>query len=313
MPLPTITTIDGNYVRPRFAASFLVEAEGEAAFVENNTTHSVPGLLAALEQRGVRREAVRYLIVTHIHLDHAGGTSALLQACPDAIVLAHPRAKPHLVDPHRLIAGVKAVYGEAAFEALYGTIEPIPAHRVRCVEDGERVPFGSGALEFLHTRGHANHHVCIWEDRSKSLFSGDMFGLCYPDLQGSGLLIFPSTSPTDLDIEAARQSIERIAERNPSRILLTHFGAVTEIERARRQLLAHYDLAEELLQEGLSTTLGGQQLQAKVRRDLEDRFYGLLLRFGIGEDGALRDYLGLDMDLNAAGIAFAIERERRNR
>src|SRR5262249_54286000 len=149
---------------------------------------------------GLGPEAVDYLIVTHVHLDHAGGSSLLMRECPNARLLAHPRAIPHLVDPSKLVASARQGYGDAEFEKLYGRIDPIEAGRVRAMDDGSRLGWAGAELEFLHTRGHANHHFCILLSESgkpRSIFTGDSFGLAYPELQQSGLFIFPSTSPTD--------------------------------------------------------------------------------------------------------------------
>ena len=115
-------TIDCDYVLPQVACAYLRIQGDEAAFIETNTTHAVPKLLSTLAAEGMKPEQVRYVIITHVHLDHAGGTSALLAACPNATVLAHPRAARHLVDPEKLVASARAVYGEAKFDALYGKI-----------------------------------------------------------------------------------------------------------------------------------------------------------------------------------------------
>ncbi|HTP65704.1 MAG TPA: MBL fold metallo-hydrolase, partial [Geobacteraceae bacterium] len=154
----TIRTIDCQYVRPGFAASFLVHEEGEAYFVETNTSHALPYILEALRKERIACSGVKWIAVTHVHLDHAGGVSALLDACPEATVLAHPRAARHLIDPAKLVASAKVVYGEELFARLYGDVLPVPAERVRTVEDGEEIPFSGSKLRCIHTRGHANHH-----------------------------------------------------------------------------------------------------------------------------------------------------------
>src|SRR5690242_7173105 len=121
----SIDTIDCHYVMPNFAAAYLLADQGKAAFVDNNTTHSVPTLMNALKQRGLEPKDVQFIMVTHVHLDHAGGTSALATLCPNAVVLAHPRAAPHLIDPRKLVSSARAVYGDAIFDQLYGKIDPI--------------------------------------------------------------------------------------------------------------------------------------------------------------------------------------------
>ncbi|HEV7713950.1 MAG TPA: MBL fold metallo-hydrolase, partial [Steroidobacteraceae bacterium] len=125
-----ITAVDTEYVRPGLAASHIIEARGRAAFVDVGTTHSVPYLLAALDVLGVARSAVDYVFLTHVHLDHAGGAGRLMQELPNAQAVLHPRGSPHLVEPEKLIAASKTVYGEELYRRLYGDIVPIPAERV---------------------------------------------------------------------------------------------------------------------------------------------------------------------------------------
>src|SRR3954471_23425092 len=117
MAAPEIHTIDCDYIYPRFAAAYLRVAGDEAAFVETNTSHAAPKLLAALASRGMRPEQVRWVIVTHVHLDHAGGAGAIMRACPNATLLAHPRAARHIVDPSKLVASATKVYGAERFQA----------------------------------------------------------------------------------------------------------------------------------------------------------------------------------------------------
>jgi glyoxylase-like metal-dependent hydrolase (beta-lactamase superfamily II) len=217
-----IRTIDCHYIRTGIAASFLVHDGGEGYFVEANTFHALPHLLKALDEEGLGRDRVRWIAVTHAHLDHAGGAFALLDACPQAKVLAHPRTARHLIDPDKLVLSAKKVYGEKTFAELYGDIRPIPADRVHPVEDGEEIPFQGSMLRCIHTRGHANHHFCLVDPLLDGIFSGDSFGLAYPVLQRKGLFIFPSTSPTDFDPDAALDTLDKIVNTGVRSVFLTH-------------------------------------------------------------------------------------------
>jgi glyoxylase-like metal-dependent hydrolase (beta-lactamase superfamily II) len=187
-------TVDCDYLGAEFACAYLRVSGGEAAVIETNTSHAAPKILAALDAAGVARESVRYVVITHIHLDHAGGAHALMRALPHATLLAHPRAARHAIDPSRIVAGATAVYGAARFAELYGEVLPIDAARVRAMDDDSEVPFGAGALRFLHTRGHANHHMVVHDPQRDTVFTGDAFGLVYPALQRAERFIFPSTS-----------------------------------------------------------------------------------------------------------------------
>lgn len=308
-----VHTIDCNYLdRPRFAAAYLIVDGDEAAFVDNNTCHAVPALLDKLRENGLSPEQVRYLIVTHVHLDHAGGTSALAAACPNAKILAHPRAARHIVDPSKLVASASRVYGEERFRALYGDIEPVSADLVREMEDEESLTLGKRTLTFLHTRGHANHHFCIADDASGAVFTGDAFGLHYPDLQGPGTFAFPSTSPTDFDAELARQAIRRIVALSPDVVYPTHFGSVTNVAESADQLIRHLDFAERLFDDAFASDLPDEALEGYVKPRLKDYFAGLFDRHGaLAASTDAWDIVAMDIDLNAQGIAFAANKRRR--
>jgi len=294
----SLTVIDSRYLRPSFDAVFLREESDEVALIEASTRQAGSLVLAALEARGIRPEAVRYLIVTHAHLDHAGGAGALMKALPRAILVAHPRAARHLIDPAKLEKSARLVYGDEAFDRLYGALDPVPADRVQSPEDGASLPFGAGVLTFLHTRGHAKHHFCILDEGADAIFTGDSFGLAYPELQGRGLFVFPSTSPTDFEGEEALASVERIASSGAGRALLTHFGELRNLGEARRQLRDHLDFCLDLL-------AGAGNLAAETRRDfiLAGLFEHYAEARALAPDPA---FLDLDLGLNADGLALSL-------
>jgi glyoxylase-like metal-dependent hydrolase (beta-lactamase superfamily II) len=309
----SIHTIDCHYLDlSEFAAAYLLIEGERAAFIDNNTNLAVPRLLSALADRGVEPAQVEYLIITHVHLDHAGGTSALAEACPNATVLAHPRAAPHVIDPARLVRSASAVYGEQEFRRLYGDIRPVAESRVRIMQDEEQLVFGSRMLRFLHTRGHANHHFCVADSATGALFTGDAFGLIYPVLQGDGTFALPSTSPTDFEPALARDAVRRILAERPSCVYPTHFGAVMDLEGAAGQLLRHLDFAESLLEEAVASDLPDDALEAACRPRIRDYLQGLLdARGSLGAEPGTWEWLRLDIDLNAQGIAFSAAKRRR--
>ena len=297
-------TIDCDYIHPgRMAAYLLVEGK-QAVFVDNNTPHAVPLLLGVLAQRGLVPENVVYAVVTHVHLDHAAGTAALLSQCPRAQVLVHPRAVRHLIDPGRVVAGAKQVYGEAVFAKLYGEIAPVDAARIRTVEDGEAVCLGERPLVFLHTRGHANHHICMYDSRSHGVFTGDTFGVSPPSRgsRRSDVVLF-SCPPTDFDPQEARNSIGRIAATGAERAYLSHFGEVAPVDRAAQQLLRSVDSLEVILNEAVAAAphndpLNGfcePRLRAAIERESAQRHAPLTQ-----EDW---DWLAPDIRINAQGLA----------
>jgi glyoxylase-like metal-dependent hydrolase (beta-lactamase superfamily II) len=304
-------TIDCQYLLPRFAAAYLLIENGEATFVETNTTHALPHLLGALKQAGLSTAAVKHVIITHVHLDHAGGAGVLMEQCPNATLLAHPRAAPHVVDPSKLVASARKVYGDARFDALYGRIAPVPQGRVRIMEDDQVLQWGSRTLRFLHTRGHANHHFCVVDSGTQAIFTGDAFGLCYPVLQGGGLFVFPSTSPTDFDATLARQSLERIVRSGATRAFLTHYGEVTQLAEAASQMKDHLDFSEALMVEAAASALPDDALEGLVTPRLKARLEDGLRARGLALDAANWDVLALDVDLNGQGVAHAARKRRK--
>lgn len=305
-------TIDCNYIRPQFAAAFLIKEENEGIFIENNTTHSVPFLLEGLNRVGLKTHEVKYIIVTHVHLDHAGGTSALMKKCPNATLIAHPKAAKHLIDPTKLIASATDVYGKSTFEKLYGELTPIDANRVHAVEDGEEISIGTRKLSFFYTRGHANHHICIFDNCSNGVFTGDSFGLAYPSLQSKGLFIFASTSPTDFDPVEARLSIQKILNTGASRVFLTHFGELKMLSQASFQLNQYLDFSENLMNEmdkNLDTT-EAKKLQSYCEDRIRDYLMNQLRQLSVEVSPEMAEILKLDIELNAAGIIYAIQRKR---
>jgi glyoxylase-like metal-dependent hydrolase (beta-lactamase superfamily II) len=227
-----ITAIDTEYLYPGHAAAHLIVDEGRAAFVDVGPNSAVPYLLGALDELGIARDAVDYLLLTHVHLDHAGGAGALLRELPRARALLHPRGAPHMIDPTRLIAGSQAVYGAARFRRLYGELVPMPAARVQVVADGERVQLGARTLELMHTEGHARHHYVVIDAAHASMFSGDTFGISYRALDTrNGAFITPSTVPTQFDPQAHIASIDRMLQFAPESMYLMHFSRVTDVPR----------------------------------------------------------------------------------
>ena len=162
-----IHVVDTGFHRPRFDAAYLIVERGRAAFVDTGTNHAVPRLLAALAHVGLEPAAVDWLIVTHVHLDHAGGAGLLLRSLPNAKLVVHPRGARHLIDPAFLVAGATAVYGAAEMARSYGTIVGIDAERVLATADGMTLELAGRPLEFIDTPGHARHHHCIWDAASR--------------------------------------------------------------------------------------------------------------------------------------------------
>ncbi len=307
----SVHTVECNYFGlEEVAAAYLIHDGDRATVVETNTAYAVPRVLAALADEGLSPSSVEYVIVTHVHLDHAGGASALMGACPNATLLVHPRAAKHMVDPSKLVSSAKAVYGEARFEALYGTIDPIPHDRIRSMADTESVEFGSRELTFLHTRGHANHHVCVYDSATNGVFTGDAFGIVYPALQGAGRFAFPSTSPTDFDADEARRSVERILATGAERVYPTHFGEYRDLEEIAARLITQLDYFGGLVDEAFASDRDDAELERYFDARVRAHFDELLQAHGLADDVAVRELIETDVALNGQGLAFAVKKRR---
>lgn len=182
---------------------------------------SVATLLDALPE-GFRPRA---LLLTHIHLDHAGATGALLARWPDLDVYVHERGAPHVVDPSKLLASAGRLYGEEHMARLWGEVLPVPAERVHALGGGETIPL-EGGFRVAYTPGHASHHVCYLHEDSGRAFVGDMAGVRIPPAH---VTIAP-TPPPDIDVEAWERSLDLIAGWRPASLGLTHFGGVEEVD-----------------------------------------------------------------------------------
>ncbi|THF63869.1 MBL fold metallo-hydrolase [Pseudothauera nasutitermitis] len=232
-----IHALDSGYGRPQLAAIHLIVHEGRAAIVDTGTNASVPRVLAVLAGLGVAPDAVDWVLLTHIHLDHAGGAGSLMCALPNARLVVHPRGMRHMADPSRLWEGTSAVYGAERAFALYGRIVPVPAERIRPATDGEVLQLGGRRLRILDTPGHARHHLCIWDETARAFFTGDTFGLSYRELDVDGrAFVFPTTTPTQFDPDAMHASIDRLMSYSPTAMYLTHYSRVTEVERLAADL-----------------------------------------------------------------------------
>ncbi len=296
-----IHTLDAEYVRPGLAAVHLVVEQGHAAIVDTGTHQAVPHVLAAMADLGLRPEHLDYVIVTHVHLDHAGAAGAFLAACPNAKLVVHPKGARHMIDPAKLVAGSIAVYGEAVFRELYGEIVPAPAERVIEAGDGFELDFRGRRLSFIDTPGHARHHYCILDAGSHSLFTGDTFGISYREFDVDGRpFIFPTTTPVQFEPDALHASIDRLVATGAEAAFLTHYGRVAGLADLAPALHAQIDefvdLARAAPGEGAARHAWLKQaVEAAMMRRL--RAHGCTL-----DDSVCRELLANDAELNAQGL-----------
>ena len=295
-----VFAVDTEHVRREADASYLIVEGGHAAFVDTGTNRSVPNLLAALGALDIDVEQVDYVLLTHVHLDHAGGAGALMASLPRARAVVHPRGAPHLANPAKLVAATKAVYREDVFAQQFGDAVPIPAERITTVTDGERLSFAARTLEFLHTPGHALHHVCIFERDSRELFTGDTFGISYRDFDtAAGPFIFTAATPSQFDPEQLRGSVARIAALEPRCAYVTHYGRVDPVAKLARDLDADIDAVARIAR----TTAAGPDRLQRLERELFAHLSRRLQAHGFaGDETARHALLDGDVVLNAAGL-----------
>ncbi len=298
--------VDVYYQRPRLAASYLIHEGDQAAIVETGTANGVNQVLMMMERLDIAPEQVRYVMPTHVHLDHAGGAGRMMGLFPNAKLVIHPFGARHMIDPAKLRAGTIAVYGEERFKRYYGEIEPIPEERVIAAENGFKVDLNGRELICIDTPGHARHHYCVYDAAAKGFFTGDTFGLGYPELAGDrDAFIMATTTPVQFDPDAWHATIDRLLSHDPKFIYLTHFGRVDNVrvlaEQLREDIDFHADLARRAPE--------GEGRKAWLRERIQERILERLRKRGceLGREEILR-LIGPDTDLNAQGLDVWLQR-----
>jgi glyoxylase-like metal-dependent hydrolase (beta-lactamase superfamily II) len=296
----SIVAIDTQYMRPLLDASHLIVADGRAAFVDTGTNFSVPLLLDAMRQQDLDAGDVDYLFLTHVHLDHAGGAGLLMRELPNATCVIHPRGAPHMADPTKLIAGTNAVYGELRALELYGEIVPIDADRIVAPADEQRFEFGDRQLQALYTEGHARHHYCLHDAQSNGVFTGDSFGISYRELDTSrGEFIYPTTTPSHFEPDAAHKAVDRIMGLEPDKLYLTHYSRVDDVERLAGDMHECIDGFVAIAERHRDAADRSEAIQASMLEYLSDR----LSDHGYsGDSDAMWSIIDVDVVLNSQGL-----------
>lgn len=306
-----IHVIDTGFHRPSFDAAYLIVQSGRAAFIDCGLNASLPALLQRLSAAALAPEQVDWLILTHVHLDHAGGAGQLMQALPNAKLVVHPRGARHMIDPSQLIAGAGAVYGEEEVARTYGTLLPIDAERVLEAIDGHRVDLAGRELLCLDAPGHARHHIVIWDAQSRSFFTGDTFGLSYRELDSdAGPFMLPTTTPVQFEPEALKASIARMLDFDPDAMYLTHYGRVAPPVALAAQLIEQIDAMVAIARRHAGLT--GEARHAALCADLADLYAARATAHGCGRSRTeVLDLLAIDIELNAQGLGVWLDREAR--
>jgi hydroxyacylglutathione hydrolase len=298
--------LDSGYVRPHFDAVHFIVQGGRVALVDTAHQAALPRFLSSLASLGLGPEAVDYIFLTHVHLDHAGGAGAYMAALPNAKLVVHPRGARHMIDPTHLFTSAAGVYGEEGVRRLYGAPVKVPVERVIEAADEQVFTLGSRTLQCLYTPGHAKHHLCLWDQHARACFTGDAFGISYRELDVSAFasalaFIIPATTPTQFDPEAMKASVRRLLALQPEVMYLTHFSRVGDVAHLGVDLLRRIDaivaLAEAAPGEGVAR---------------KEAIHASLVQYLLGEAPQerrklLAPILSEDMELNAQGLAWWLE------
>ncbi len=297
-----ITCIDSGYIRPNMAAIYLIEHKSDVAIIETGTNHSLSKVLAVLDKKKITHSQVRYIIPTHIHLDHAGGAGSMMKLFPNAQLIVHPRAAKHMTDPSFLVKSVVDVYGLEKFNALYGELTPILDENIIKAEDNMVIDLSGRNFHIRYTPGHAEHHICIWDEQSKGWFSGDTFGISYPEMIGLKTRhIIPTTTPTQFNPEKLLNSINLLMSYEPECIYLTHFGLLENPQD-------HYEILSKTITEYCEITQANIKAlspEEEINKIISEIEYTNL--FKVRPNATLKEaqsLLGLDINLNTQGLCY---------
>ncbi len=301
-----IHALESGYGRHLQAAIHVVVEGDRAAIVDTGSNDSVPRVLSALAALGIEPENVDWVILTHIHLDHAGGAGSLMCALPKARLLVHPRGLRHMIDPAKLWEGTAAVYGpERAYE-LYGLLMPTPPERIVPATDGLEIRLGERRLRVFDTPGHARHHIAIWDDRARAFFTGDIFGLSYREFDVDGrAFVVPTTTPTQFDPEAMHESIDRLLAMQPQAMYLTHYSRVTDVPRLGSDL---HRLIDTMVAVARAARGDGVARHVEILAGLEQvvREEAGRQNWALDEEQSL-ELLRMDLELNAQGLGVWLD------
>jgi hydroxyacylglutathione hydrolase len=303
-----IYAVDSVYDRRLQTAIHLLVEGGRAAVIDTGTSHAVPHVLAGLASLGVSAEQVDFVVLTHVHLDHAGAAGQLMARFPNAQLTVHPRGARHMTDPSRLMAATEAIYGAEETRRVYGEVLPVPRDRVIETGEGASLRLAGRELQFLDAPGHARHHVVVRDSSTGHIFAGDTFGLSYRELDRDGRQFsFPTTSPSQFDPPALHRSIDRMMAFGPEALYVTHFGRLTNLTELaadlHRLIDAHAALGERhrgagaerkrLLTEGVTSLVLAERERQEWRLSREK----------------VLEIFALDIELNAQGLESWLDAE----
>lgn len=297
-----ISAIDSGYIRPQLDAIHLIVQNGRAVLVDTGISRSLERVRGVLRTRDIDAHAVDWIVLTHVHLDHAGGAGTFMDAFPEARLLVHPRGVRHMADPARLWAGTVAVYGTEEAQRLYGRVLPVAEDRIVAAPLGDAVRWEGRELLILDTPGHARHHLSLVDSWSGHIFAGDTFGLSYRELDQDGMqFVTPTSSPVQFDPEAEHRTLDLLMSHRPGAVYVTHYSQLRDVERLASDMHRQVDVLAGIGRRFRDAGDAREELmrQAIVEMVLDE---GRRYRWRHSRDRVL-EVLGLDIGLNAQGLA----------
>ncbi len=300
-----IETMDLKFMdTEEIIASFLLTGEGPTAIIETGPTTCIENLMRGLEDHGVSPEDVEKVLLTHVHLDHAGASGNLVELLPNAVFYVHEVGYPHLVDPSTLVKSATRIYGEESMEEMWGEVRAVPEDRLVKLESGEEIEAAGGVLSAHYTPGHAYHHLAYLEPESGALFAGDVAGVRLPGQS----YVKPPTPPPEIDIEAWKGSIEAIRKLAPKSLYPTHFGSYEDVER-------HLSELEQRLQEWLLFVEERMDEECS-REDIIEEFSAMgdeeLLQEGGSPEDSERYDLAANYEMLVDGLMRYVSQQRES-
>ncbi|EJR89643.1 hypothetical protein IKE_06249 [Bacillus cereus VD196] len=294
---------DYDFQREQRTGTYVLLGD-DITLIETSASSSVPFILNGLKDLNINLDAIKNIIVTHVHLDHAGGAGYLMTKCPNATLFVHSRGARHMIDPTKLILGAKAVYGES-FDKLYNPILPVPAERVCIIGEGDTLKIAANrTLTFYDTPGHAKHHICVYDSLTNGIFTGDTLGAYYRELTEYGVeLYLPSTSPSQFQPEDMLKSKARIKDLNVDCIYFGHYAASTNVSEVYRQFEFWLTLFLEKGKEIFRVEKSPVTASNKLANSLFEMVQSYLTQQGVPTTHSIYEYmLRIEMDVNAKGI-----------
>ncbi|HUL16419.1 MAG TPA: MBL fold metallo-hydrolase [Terriglobales bacterium] len=299
--MTNLRILDVNWTgRSRSIGVVLLKSNGTTSLIDPGPESTLSTLRRQLEAHGVQICDLNAILLTHIHLDHAGATGSLVRENPQLKVYVHEKGAPHMTDPAKLLASASRLYG-GEMQRLYGEFLPVPPENLKILRGGETIAIGERPLEVLYTPGHASHHVTYWDAEAKIAFVGDTAGIC---VEGDAFIL-PAVPPPDIDIPLWNRSLDALEALRPSRLFLTHFGFVdrpTEhIARYRERLDDWVSLARRLLQENGDENEAAQRFVEETAAEIRRVHTRADAEHYIFNGGLLLSWLGLARYLRKHG------------